>query len=285
MMRTRWFAALVVAAVASLRGRWLRPRRPRGAIGPVGVGSSSRGAASRSVLPLVDGSLDCTRAGFPSADDAVSPGMFVPEWDDGRIAVGNGDAESHWVHDDVRVGALGLREPSAKDVTVLLAADLYMIVRVDADSIRAKVPDRRPLRPALRHEPQRGGRAQPGRRCRRDAGRRRWSRRPRLARVDRARGLPALPRGTRRPPRPAGRRDAASPPTTAPGLRSANEVYAPTGTLGRRPTSIWPRIMGGPFRRAALPEPSIGRARRDCPVSCVTGRDGHGQVAAWMRSP
>jgi hypothetical protein len=56
---------------------------------------------------LVDGSLECTRAGFPSADDAVSPGMFVPEWDDGRIAVGNGDAESHWVHDDVRVGHWG----------------------------------------------------------------------------------------------------------------------------------------------------------------------------------
>jgi hypothetical protein len=32
--------------------------------------------------------------GFPSADDAVSPGVFVPEWDDRRIAVGNGDAES-----------------------------------------------------------------------------------------------------------------------------------------------------------------------------------------------
>src|ERR671919_547017 len=77
------------------------------------------GAASRSVLPLVDGSLDYTRAGFPSPDDAVSPGIFVPEWDDGRIAVGNGDAESHWVHDDLRVRALALREPSAKDVTVL----------------------------------------------------------------------------------------------------------------------------------------------------------------------
>jgi hypothetical protein len=24
---------------------------------------------------------------------------------------------------------------------------------------------------------------------------------------------------------------------------------------------------------------------RDCPVRCVTGRDGHGQLAAWMRSP
>jgi len=24
---------------------------------------------------------------------------------------------------------------------------------------------------------------------------------------------------------------------------------------------------------------------RDCPILCVTGRDGSGQLAAWMRSP
>ncbi|MGH9227293.1 MAG: hypothetical protein ACRD07_00960, partial [Acidimicrobiales bacterium] len=111
--------------------------------GPRG-GVVMAGAASRSVLPLVDGSLGYTRAGFPSARDAISPGIFVPEWDDGRIAVGNGDAESHWVHDDLRVRALALRERSSKDVTVLLAADLYMIFRTDADSIRAKVDARLP---------------------------------------------------------------------------------------------------------------------------------------------
>jgi hypothetical protein len=27
------------------------------------------------------------------------------------------------------------------------------------------------------------------------------------------------------------------------------------------------------------------RAVRVCPILCVTGRDGHGQLAAWMRSP
>jgi hypothetical protein len=113
--------------------------------GPKG-GLVHAGAASRSVLPLVDGSLDYTRAGFPSADDAISPGIFVPEWDDGRIAVGNGDAESHWVHDDLRIRALALREPSSRGVTVLLAADLYMIFRTDADSIRAKVEERLPPR-------------------------------------------------------------------------------------------------------------------------------------------
>jgi hypothetical protein len=146
-MRTRFVIAVTVAILLATAG-------------PVGAGAGHRegrgpgdrparrvvmaGAASRSVLPLVDGSLDYTDAGFPPSDDAISPGIFVPEWDDGRIAVGNGDAESHWVHDDLRVRALALREPSSKAVTVLLAADLYMIFRTDADSIRAKVEDRLP---------------------------------------------------------------------------------------------------------------------------------------------
>ncbi|HEX8802650.1 MAG TPA: hypothetical protein VF743_00615, partial [Acidimicrobiales bacterium] len=104
------------------------------------------GADSRSVLPLVDGSLDYLDAGLPSTADAVDPGVFVPRWDDGRIAIGNGDADAHWVHDDVRVRALALRQPGPGRVTVLLAADLYMIFRTDADSIRAKVEQRLPRR-------------------------------------------------------------------------------------------------------------------------------------------
>jgi hypothetical protein len=28
-----------------------------------------------------------------------------------------------------------------------------------------------------------------------------------------------------------------------------------------------------------------GRRGGTCPILCVTGRDGHGQLAAWMRSP
>ena len=52
------------------------------------------GAASRSVLPLVDGSYDYLDAGFPDRDDPFDPGIPVPVWDDGRIAVGNGDSVS-----------------------------------------------------------------------------------------------------------------------------------------------------------------------------------------------
>jgi len=102
------------------------------------------GAASRSVLPLVDGRQDYLKAGLPSDHDAVDPGVLVPEWDDGRIAVGNGDSVSHWVHDDIRVRALALQEPTSKRITVLLSADLYMIFRADADAIRAKVRQRLP---------------------------------------------------------------------------------------------------------------------------------------------
>ncbi|HEY3144393.1 MAG TPA: hypothetical protein VGJ86_24905 [Acidimicrobiales bacterium] len=102
------------------------------------------GAASRSVLPLVHGRQDYLAADLPTADDAVSPGVFIPEWDDGRIAVGNGDSVSHWVHDDLRVRALALSKPESKTVTVLVSADVYMIFRTDADSIRAKVAERLP---------------------------------------------------------------------------------------------------------------------------------------------
>jgi hypothetical protein len=102
------------------------------------------GAASRSVLPLAGGSRDYLRAGLPSEHDAISPGVFVPAWDDGRIAVGNGDSVSHWVHDDLRVRALALSNLRGRHLTVLVSADLYMIFRADADLIRRKVAERLP---------------------------------------------------------------------------------------------------------------------------------------------
>jgi hypothetical protein len=97
------------------------------------------GAASRSVLPLVDGSLDYLKAALPSRSDPTDPGIVVPEWDDGRIAVGNGDSFSAWVHDDLRVTALAIEDARSNDLVVIVATDLYMIFRTDADQIRAKV--------------------------------------------------------------------------------------------------------------------------------------------------
>ncbi len=68
------------------------------------------GASSRSVLPLVDGSYRYLNRRLPTPRNAVDPGIFVPEWDDGRIAVGNGESESHWVHDDLRVTAMAIED-------------------------------------------------------------------------------------------------------------------------------------------------------------------------------
>jgi hypothetical protein len=109
-------------------------------VAPTGCGRDMvlAGAASRSVLPLVDGSLDYLDAGFPDRQDPTDPGIVVPAWDDGRIAVGNGDSISHWVHDDLRVTALAIDDPRSADLVVIVASDLYMIFRTDGDEIRAK---------------------------------------------------------------------------------------------------------------------------------------------------
>jgi len=142
-LRVLVLVGLLIATALTAAGTAQAAKKPTGnqAKGPRVL---KAGAASRSVLPLVDGSHDYLRAGFPTDSDAISPGIFVPEWDDGRIAVGNGEDEAHWVRDDLRVRALALSKPSSHRITVLLAADLYMIFRVDADSIRAKVENRLP---------------------------------------------------------------------------------------------------------------------------------------------
>jgi hypothetical protein len=134
--------ALVTAAVPVSAGA-ARPLSASGVHGPARGGGEGLkvGAASRSVLPLVDGSLAYTDSGFPSDHDAVSPGIFVPAWDDGRIAVGNGDAESHWVHDDIRVRAVAIDDRRSDQLVVLVATDLYMVFRNDGDAIRARVAE------------------------------------------------------------------------------------------------------------------------------------------------
>jgi hypothetical protein len=106
--------------------------------GGCGRGIVLVGAASRSVLPLVDGNLDYLAAGFPDRQDPYDPGIVVPAWDDGRIAVGNGDSFSAWVHDDLRVTALAIDDSKSDDLVVIVSSDLYMIFRTDGDEIRAK---------------------------------------------------------------------------------------------------------------------------------------------------
>ncbi len=110
------------------------------------------GAASRSVLPTVDGSHDYLDAVEPDPLDPFSPGLFVPAWDQGRVAVGNGDADSHWVHDDMEVTAVAFDDGRGRDIQVVVAANLYMIFGVDADAIRERVAERIGRRKADRLE-------------------------------------------------------------------------------------------------------------------------------------
>ncbi len=139
MTRSRWAAVSVLVAVLGAVMAPATAAAPSGRGRPDSVPTARVGAASRSALPLVNGSLDYLDAGLPSEMDPTSPGLFVEDFDDGPITVGNGEPDAQWVHDDVRLRAMaieGLRGNGP--IAVLLAADLYMIFRPDADEIRAK---------------------------------------------------------------------------------------------------------------------------------------------------
>jgi len=111
---------------------------------PPATGSVLVGAASRTVLPTVDGGYGYLEAGFPGRDDAYDPGIVVPEWDDGRIAVGNGRPVSYWVRDDLRATAVAIDDPRSADLVVIVATDLYMVFRTDAAAMSAKAASRLP---------------------------------------------------------------------------------------------------------------------------------------------
>ena len=130
--RTGRFAFLLLSLAAV--GGW--PTLATAA--PPGPGTLLVGAASRTVLPTVDGGYDYLKAGFPARGNATDPGILVPQWDDGRIAVGNGEEESFWVHDDIRATAVALDDPRSDEIVVIFASDLYMIFRNDGGEIRAK---------------------------------------------------------------------------------------------------------------------------------------------------
>jgi len=95
------------------------------------------GAASNSILPTVDGGraylLDA-----PGWDD-LDPydiGVFVPAWDQGQVDVGNGNADSSWVHDDLRATALALRRGDS--LVIMATVDVYMIFAADAAEIEKR---------------------------------------------------------------------------------------------------------------------------------------------------
>lgn len=103
-----------------------------------GEGSGSQpallaGAASRSVLPTVDGSTDYAEGLSTLGRGNADAGRFVERFDQGQIDVGNGDANARWVRDDLRVAALALQR--GERTVVLVSADLYMVFRVDGEAI------------------------------------------------------------------------------------------------------------------------------------------------------
>ena len=141
MARVRFRSLLVLLAALALLPGLAAAANARPNEGGPG-GTIFVGAASRSVLPTVDGTTDYLDEAVPDRTDATSLGAFVPEFDQGRVAVGNGEDRAFWVHDDVRVRAMALDDRGRKQTVVLIASDLYMIFRTDGDQIRREVAER-----------------------------------------------------------------------------------------------------------------------------------------------
>ncbi len=106
------------------------------------------GASQLTLLPEVMGSTayaDVLRDNPPLAiepgDPGTDPGVFIEDWDVGTLAIGNGRLSSHWVHDEIRVGAIALQDPENPDspTVVLVSADVYMLLAQDIGHVRDKV--------------------------------------------------------------------------------------------------------------------------------------------------
>lgn len=135
---------LLLGSLSPSAGAPIAERGPKPASADGHGGALLVGAASRSVLPTVEGGYDYLAAGLPGPRDPYPPGVFVPRFDQGRVAVGNGADRSFWVHDDVRVRAVAIDDVRSPRLTVLVSADLYLVFRADADGIRRKVAERLP---------------------------------------------------------------------------------------------------------------------------------------------
>ena len=104
------------------------------------------GAASRSILPTVNGGRDYLNDApgwsTPGAIDADDPGTFIAEWDQGEVDVGNGRDDSAWVHDDLQTTVLALEYESQR--VLLVMADAYSFfgsdITVMIDRIRTRLP-------------------------------------------------------------------------------------------------------------------------------------------------
>lgn len=98
------------------------------------------GASSRSVLPTVDaGHGYAAPERLPLDADADDPGVFAEQFDQGPIAVGNGRDNAHWVRDDLRVRTMAVQRSGTDRIVVIVAADVYMVFRPDAEELRRMI--------------------------------------------------------------------------------------------------------------------------------------------------
>ncbi|HEY8058733.1 MAG TPA: hypothetical protein VID94_08270 [Acidimicrobiales bacterium] len=141
-MRARWAALAAVALLASAcsggdDSAGSDATGSDGSPAPAEATAFQAGAASRSVLPTVDGE----RAYLDEAPawndyDPDDPGVFVPTWDQGQVDVGNGSDDGSWVHDDLRASAVALS--TGEDLVVIVSVDVYMVFAVDAAEIERR---------------------------------------------------------------------------------------------------------------------------------------------------
>ncbi|MCP5148659.1 MAG: hypothetical protein H6986_11115 [Pseudomonadales bacterium] len=104
------------------------------------------GAASRSMLPTVNGGRDylADAPGWlaPQGVDPDDPGVFIPAWDQGEVDVGNGNSDSAWVHDDLRISVLALAR--GEEQAILAMADAYSFFSGDIEAITERIRSRLP---------------------------------------------------------------------------------------------------------------------------------------------
>ena len=104
------------------------------------------GAASRSMLPTVNGGRDylADAPGWLAAEgtDPNDPGVFIAAWDQGEVDVGNGNSDSAWVHDDLKTTALALVREDER--VILLMADAYSFFSTDIIPITERIRSRLP---------------------------------------------------------------------------------------------------------------------------------------------
>ena len=110
------------------------------------VAQLQAGAASRSMLPTVNGGRDYLQDApgwlAPEGVDPNDPGVFIPAWDQGEVDVGNGNSDSAWVHDDLRISVLALARGEEK--VILAMADAYSFFSPDIAAMTERIRGRLP---------------------------------------------------------------------------------------------------------------------------------------------